>query len=164
MTQPSVLTHLSARLELDLLTPETMIQTAIEFLNEGFDTPSLVLLAGLLASEAADQGPMLMKNVLIELGVPKPTRTEAVRIVGKLIAAEILSGRTHAYDGADSISRLTLMSDDHLSEFDSFVYAASEWEDRPEDRHVFEEGILRAARDLVAHGTGEASLPRYGLD
>ena len=39
--------------------------------------------------------------------------------------------------------------EERLPELDTFVYGASEWEDRPEDHEVFATGIVAAAHDLV---------------
>jgi hypothetical protein len=38
---------------------------------------------------------------------------------------------------------------EQIPELDPFIYAASEWEERPEDRVHFEEGIVSEARALV---------------
>jgi hypothetical protein len=40
-------------------------------------------------------------------------------------------------------------SREHLPELDTFIYAASEWEDRPEDQKNFAAGIVAAAHDLL---------------
>jgi len=92
----------------------------------------------------------MFDRVLSELNVAVPSRREAVMRLARKIAKGILVGTTGAYLGAKQIWDLTLRaSDEDLPELDSFVYAASEWEDRPEDRVAFEEGIVAAARDLV---------------
>lgn len=47
------------------------------------------------------------------------------------------------------IWRLWGLSDEGIPELDPFVYAASEWEDRPNDRRFFENAIVDIAKDLV---------------
>ena len=36
-----------------------------------------------------------------------------------------------------------------IPELDPFIYVASEWDDRPDDRSDFELGIVESARDLL---------------
>ena len=86
-----------------------------------------------------------------------PSKRDAVMYLAREIAKEILAGTMTAYLGAKQIWDLTLHAlDADLPELDTFVYAASEWEDRPEDRVAFEEGIVASARELV---NSRASTP-----
>jgi hypothetical protein len=39
-----------------------------------------------------------------------------------------------------------------IPELDPFIYAASEWDDRPDERSDFEAGIIESARDLLSMG------------
>jgi dihydrodipicolinate reductase len=88
--------------------------------------------------------------VLSELNVAVPSKRNAVMLLARETAKGIVSGTTGVYLGAKQIWDLTLRaSNEALPELDSFVYAASEWEDRAEDRATFEEGIIAAARELV---------------
>jgi hypothetical protein len=74
----------------------------------------------------------------------------AVMRLAREISKEILGGTTRPYEGAKQIWEISLrLPEDHLPDLDSFVYAASEWEERPEDRHVFERGIVTAAKELL---------------
>ena len=92
----------------------------------------------------------MFDQALSELGLEVPSKRDAVMHLAREIAKGILAGTTEAYFGAKRIWDLTLRaSSEELPELDSFVYAASEWEDRPEDRVTFEEGIIAAARDFV---------------
>jgi hypothetical protein len=71
-------------------------------------------------------------------------------IAGIEEARAIVEGKETAYDGAYRIWALTLLVPAPKShELDTFIYGASGWQSRPEERPIFEEKILAAARDLV---------------
>ena len=77
------------------------------------------------------------------------SRRAAILAAAREIATEIIAGSVLAYQGAKHIWHLTLSSDEPISELDPFIYAASEWECRPEDRQFFEEMIVREADELL---------------
>jgi len=134
---------------LGLLRSDDLARVGVQALEHGCDSPSLRLLAGWNVSDSEEARGMF-DRALSELGVVVPSRRDAVMRLARETAKRILAGTTEAYPGAKQIWDLTLRaSDEDLPELDSFVYAASEWEDRPEDRVAFEEGIVAAARDLV---------------
>ena len=138
-----------SKFALGLLGSEGLPQIAAEWLEHGRDTPSLRVLAGLNASELED-APSLFQAVLSELNVLVPGKWDAVMRLAREIAVDILAGSTSAYQGATQIWELTLRAlDEELTELDTFVYGASEWNERPGDRGAFEEGIVAAARDLA---------------
>ena len=64
-------------------------------------------------------------------------------------AEAICSGVITAAGGQADAEGHASCSPRPLPELDTFVYAASEWDDRPEDQQTFEKGILAAASDLV---------------
>ena len=122
---------------------------AVEALQDGCDSPSLRILAGLTAAEV-DEARVLFERALFEMNIIVPSKRNAVMRLALEIAKEILAGRTDAYVGAKKIWDLTLCApNEDLRELDSFVYAASEWQDRPEAGEILGEGITAAARDLV---------------
>lgn len=139
----------ASRAALGLLRSEDLARVGVQALENGCDSPSLRILAGLNASET-EEARGLFEQALSELNVAIPSKRDAVMHLARETARGILSGTTGVYLGAEQIWDLTLCaSDESLPELDSFVYAASEWEDRPEDRDAFEEGIVAAARELV---------------
>jgi hypothetical protein len=75
----------------------------------------------------------------------------AIRMQAIAQARELLAGRTAPIEAARGIWDLALMAPDGeiLPELHPFVYAASEWADRPEDHQNFEAGIVESARDLL---------------
>lgn len=140
----------ASKVALGLLLSENLADVALLALEDGCDSPSLRILAGLTAAEA-DEARAMFDRALVELHGAVPSKRDAVRCLARETAKEILSGTMAPYEGAKQIWELSLrIPDENLPELDSFVYAASEWEDRPEDRHVFEEGIAAAARELVS--------------
>jgi hypothetical protein len=139
---------LAARETLGLAAAEGLIAEAVELLSNGWDSRSLVLLAGLLRSEAAE-APALFDRALSELGLERPRGEAAVMLLARECAAQICSGATSPYEGARRIWMLSRRAEAQLPALDPFVYAASEWEDRPEDRAYFETAIKGEARDLL---------------
>jgi hypothetical protein len=81
---------------------------------------------------------------------PTSTRPCDTSTLAHDAAAEILGGTIAPYTGAKRIWDLTLRAPaERISELDPFIYAGSEWEERPEDRVHFERGIMSEARALV---------------
>jgi hypothetical protein len=139
----------ASRAVLGLLRSDDLARVGTQALEDGCDSPSLRILAGVNASEA-EEARGLFERVLSELNVAVPSKRNAVMLLARETAKGIVSGTTGVYLGAKQIWDLTLRaSNEALPELDSFVYAASEWEDRAEDRATFEEGIIAAARELV---------------
>lgn len=138
-----------ARFTLQLLPPESLPSVATNALLEGFDAPSLRTLE-LLCSDELSSACSLFSRSLEELHIPLPDKRGAVRILATEVARAILSGSTEASEGAKAIWDLTLLLDqENMPELDPFIYAASEWDDRPEDRSMLEQGILDTARDIA---------------
>jgi hypothetical protein len=130
---------------LDLMPPENLPQVATELLTEGFDCEALRLLAGLTSIEGADVS-NLFEQAMRELGVPPLSKREAVIGYTRLISDEILQGKIAPYDGAKKIWNVSIKLDTPLHEVDPFIYAASEFEDRPKDRDYFTSEIVKEAR------------------
>ncbi len=140
----------ASKVELDLLFPEDLSDAAVRALEDGCDSPSLRILAGLSVADA-DEARAMFDRVLAELNVSRPSKRDAVMHLAREIAKEISSRTKAPYEGAVQIWELSLrLPEENFSELDSFVYAASEWVGRPEDRHIFEDGIVAAARELVS--------------
>ncbi|HUY74489.1 MAG TPA: hypothetical protein VMW11_08260 [Candidatus Dormibacteraeota bacterium] len=134
---------------LGLVGPEAMPSEAANALLEGVDSRSIRQLAGLNNAER-DEVRVVFQTALRELDIESPTLREAAILVATEVAGRITDGSVSPYAGAKEIwdiaRRLPL---EHLPEFDTFVYGASEWEERPENRQNFADGIIAAAHDLV---------------
>jgi hypothetical protein len=64
---------------------------------------------------------------------------------------EMLAGDLAPYDCARRIAAMCRREGIHPPiELHTFVYADSEWDERPEDGNIFAEGVVAAARQLVA--------------
>jgi hypothetical protein len=99
----------------------------------------------------------LFEDVLSELRLSVPTPREAMLILAHRIANDILAGAIPPRRGAEQIWRASLrVPEQRFPQLDTFVYAASEWEDRPQARNVLAEGIVAAAKELI----GEAEVVR----
>jgi hypothetical protein len=79
-------------------------------------------------------------------------RQEARRLVtsAREISRAILDGETTPYDGARAIAAMCRKVPIHPPiELHTFVYADSEWGERPDDGSIFEDGVVAAARELT---------------
>lgn len=136
----------AARLVLGLAGPENLPAAADAALRDGLVSPALIALMDADPSEAR----VLFDRALDELGVSKPSQRDAVMRLARDAAAEIVRGTIAPYAGAKRISDLTLQAPAvRIHELDPFIYAADEWEERPEDRLHFEQGIVSEARALL---------------
>jgi hypothetical protein len=130
--------------KLEMIPPEKLPEIATDLLILGIESHSLCVLAGLSASkvyEAAD----LFNQALVELGRPAFTKREAMLKYTKIMSNRIVQGEISAYEGANSIWKATLKLDFIMHELDAFIYAASEYEDRPESRDLFNSEIIKEA-------------------
>ncbi|MGD9729511.1 MAG: hypothetical protein AB7R40_26295 [Nitrospiraceae bacterium] len=139
----------SSKVVLGLLEPVALVEFAVDALECGSDSPSLRILAGLSCDNTSEIMAYFYR-ILSELGIALPEKYDAVMTLAQGIAKEILSGAIRPDDGAKRIWVLTLRCNNlQFPALDSFVYAASEWDERPEDRPVFEAGIIAAAEEVV---------------
>jgi hypothetical protein len=137
----------ACKVQLGLLPAAAVPDVATEALARACDTPALRRLAGLMGSETEEVGPLL-DRALAELGSPPLSDAAAVMRLAREISQAIIAGTTAPYDGAKEIWALTLRAPgERFPDLDAFIYAASEWEERPEDRQFFDEAIVAAARE-----------------
>ncbi|HVC78161.1 MAG TPA: hypothetical protein VND96_16745 [Candidatus Micrarchaeaceae archaeon] len=139
----------AAKTMLDTAGADALTAEAARALQAGMDSPSIRRLAG-MTGEESDEVRTVFGSALRELGIESPTPREAAMLVAAEVALRITQGLISPYDGAKEIWNIVRkLPREHLSELDTFVYGASEWEERPEDRMSFAAGIMDAARDLV---------------
>lgn len=139
------LRQIQARWILGLISSEELPELATGLLSRGIESSSLIELAG-SASHATGMRD-LFNEALDELGCRTMEATEALRVYARAVSTSILEGETPPVEGARSIWRATLLVRAHgWHELDPFIYAASEAEDRPEDRELFERAILEEAK------------------
>jgi hypothetical protein len=139
----------AARVVLGLLTREELPGVAVQALQDGCESQSIIWLAGLSRDEM-HEARTLFEAALSELGRRLPGKWESVMVVAREEARAIVEGTVDAYTGALRIWDLTLLAQpDTTHELDTFIYPASEWPSRPDDGAIFEEGVRRAAEELV---------------
>jgi hypothetical protein len=136
---------------LGLLEPEALPEVAQGGLGEGNDSPQLRIVAALSSSEAMHQGQMYFAGALRELGRVTDSRAEAARLCARIVSQEILGNRMDAMVGARMLWDVSLSVDDpQFHELDPFIYAASEYEERPNEKALFEIGVRREATRFAA--------------
>jgi hypothetical protein len=140
----------AAKLLLDLELPNRVTDVAAEALAAGDDSPTLRLLAT-LSDPRREEVLALLDKLFDEMGGPRLTPESAARQIACSVAADIVNGTVAPYDGAKIIWKVaTRLRPLRLPELDPFIYAASEWEDRVEDRGLFDRAIVDSANELLA--------------
>ena len=147
------MTHLlldsASELALGLDSADRLPSIAAEALAGGCDSPALRTLAAMSESRAEDLVPMF-DQALRDVGLRKPSRREATLHLARKVAEQIVRRELSPYQGSKRIWELTLLiSGEVITELDPFIYAASEWEERPADRPFFEDAIRQAAAELT---------------
>jgi hypothetical protein len=140
--------QLAAKDLLDFVGADAMPPAATRALLEGIDSPSVRQLAGMDGADSADVR-ATFRSALRELAIEFSSRREAAILLATEVARRITQGTVSPYEGATEIWGIVRSSREPLPELDTFVYGASEWEERPKSRNRFAAGIVAAARDLV---------------
>lgn len=133
------------------MTIDELVSAIIDLIHEkGLTSKQLNRLAdGALAGR--EEVLFLLDGSLVELGLTTDVAHD-VKSFAIDIALRITSGETSPHEGARRIwAAAQLLPDVH--EYDPFIYAASEYEDRPADRSLFEAAIRDAARRLLEQET-----------
>jgi hypothetical protein len=139
---------LAAKDLLDFGGADAMPAEATQALLEGIDSPAVRRLAGMDGADGDDVR-AAFRSALRELAIEIPSRREAAILLATEVARRITQGTVSPHEGAREIWGVVRSSREHLPELDTFVYGASEWEERPKDQNNFAAGIVAAAHDLV---------------
>lgn len=129
-------------------------EVGIKGLETGLDTETLRILASLAPSEAVEAH-QLFENVLKEFGLPALGRADAARVYARAISKQILNAELSPYDGANRLWEASIRvnsargNEPRFCDLDTFVYAASEIESRPEDVDFFNSEIMKEASTWV---------------
>jgi hypothetical protein len=125
---------------------EELPDLAARALAKGIDVPALRELAGLSRIDVREARDLFLL-AMEQLGANVPvSRWDAVRFW----AAEIVNGALTPYEGARLIWFHGYLELDCPDELTAFVGLASEWEDDPTHRALYEQDILNEARQLLA--------------
>jgi len=140
------LKSIHARWSLGLIRSNDLPNIAADALSNGFESKSLVELAALSQTET-DEAPKLFECAMNELGQEVMSKADALKIFARVTSASILASELTPLEGAKRIWRATVDAGvKGFHDLDPFIYAASEMEDRPEDRPFFERAILEEAK------------------
>ena len=130
---------------LGLLQPDEISHAADLALASGLSSPSLLELAGLTRAESADAS-RLFAEAMAELSSQSLAPRDAAIQLATGIARDIVSQVIDPYQGAKLIWRLrNAVTEPGFHDLDPFVYATTEYEDRPEERDHFSSEIVKEA-------------------
>jgi len=122
---------------------------ACDLLSTGLDNNELRMLAGLTAINI-ERAPELFEKIIDDTGYSVMPVVQATRIFLQFVAKKIVSGEIEPYQGARLIFAVVVragVGDFH--DADPFIYAADEYEERPEDRKFFEAKIIAEAKQWL---------------
>ena len=146
MTPSFDLKIVQAEWVLRLIHTDDLPSIAIQALSSRIESKSLVQLAG-LSREELPEARDLFERSLGELGCKDMSKTDALKYYAKKVSTLILETKITPLEGARRIWQATLKSgSNEFHDLDGFIYAASEIEDRPKDKSLFEKGIIEEAR------------------
>ncbi|MFV0318517.1 MAG: hypothetical protein ACK5O2_16345 [Microthrixaceae bacterium] len=146
-SEASSLWRLACHSVVESLDPAAIEAVGVELIEAGFDHPAIINLASASTqSEASDE---LIVRAVSALDWDMPTKPEAAVTVAKELAWDLVSGRNSAPVVARAIWQLSLTVPETEHMFLNFVGLASEWEDDPVNRAVYEEDIEAAALNLL---------------
>ena len=129
------------------LQSELMPEIAADLLEQGRDTPTIRVLAGLVRPSAWEVEP-LFSAVISEMNLKPQNDHEAALIVARHIAKETVNGGLSATECASRIASLCSIVN-YAVPFSEFMHLADLWQCMPEARAGIESDILKAANDLV---------------
>jgi hypothetical protein len=130
------------------LPTEELPAVALQAFEDGYNSPSLCLLAGAAASDS-QQTRELFLRALIELNLNLPSLHEAALAYAREIANDILRGIISPYDGAKKIWSEVYTRFRDLKQLKVFVGLASEYEDDETHRDAYTSLIVEECRVLL---------------
>jgi hypothetical protein len=115
---------------------------AMKFVADGMETRALW---GLVEGSSSPEETLhLLRQAVVDAGLPDDMES-AVREYVEAITAQIVRRDLAAYEGARKIWDAALLVPG-THDYDPFIYAASEYDDRPGDRRFFEDEIMKEAK------------------
>jgi hypothetical protein len=132
---------------------EKLALIASALLADGFETPTLRVLAGSHSRGLDGKDAALFAAAMDELGIAPPSYEEAALIVARQVARRLLVGELVPRDACADIASLTLGYDDRVERLADFFYLLEEWEWAaelgPADLRGAEADIREAAAQLL---------------
>jgi len=114
--------HLIGQYVLGYLPTEQLPQVAYIGLEEGFDSPSLVMLAGIEKGENSFIIEKYFKAALSELNIHTPDKKKASLEYGMTIAQEIIDGKKNIFEGVGEIIHKVIRRGDFESYTTTYLY------------------------------------------
>lgn len=143
---------LAAEWSLHLLSPETLVDLAVQALVEGYDGKALVELAG-LTNPCREPYEVLQKlaiPAIRELGAAIPSTADAAILLTSRVCSQIVSGQLDAVEGAIWIQNHVHYRTTGFKWLIPFVGPASECEGRTDLHNFYRPRILKAAQDFLS--------------
>jgi hypothetical protein len=119
-----------------------------DLLVDGYDTPSLRVLAGLTATDGQEVRELLPR-VFHEMGMEEPSPIQAAWFLAQSTARDIVSGTVAPSDGARAIGDLGSTFDPLWPSLSIFIGLSSEWDDHPQQRQAYDSDIREEAARLI---------------
>jgi hypothetical protein len=141
---------------LGMLPNEQIPEIAMNALENGLDCNELRMIAGMTKAETGDAS-SLFETALRSLGRKKLTKIDAFTSFVISISYKIVSRQIAAYKGARMIWDASVKSSIEMADIGPFIYAASEYEDRPKDQEFFEKEIFKEAERWIMKDHGRKS-------
>jgi hypothetical protein len=113
---------------LDRIPGEKLSLIASALLADGFDTPTLRVLAQAPSSELDGKGSEMLITAMSELGIPQPSCEEAALIAARVVAKRLLGGELRVRDACADIASLSLGCDNRTERLSDFFFLLEEWE------------------------------------
>jgi hypothetical protein len=141
---------LMARYESGDISDSGLVDWALEKLEEGFESKSLILLAGLAPGEY-DEAQGLLRNTMIELGYELPSEEELLLQRAKDIAVKIVRKEIDPHEGADLLDDIStsLGDPDELLIFELFSHSQKGHEHLGITAESLRPSIFREAEKLT---------------
>jgi hypothetical protein len=134
-----------ARWVLGLASRQAVYSSLLSRAAEAAHSNALLAL-GQVDLEASDSMAWV-ESVAQQMGVRVPNQTDAARYLAVCVSRRILSGELDPFAGARELGEISrAVEGEKFHDFDAFIYAESEAEDRPEDHHFFRDAIVKEAR------------------
>lgn len=107
---------------------ERLSLIASALLADGFDTPTLRVLAGTPSEDLDGKGLELLSAAMSELGIGQLNREEAALIAARGVAKRLIDGELRVRDACADIASLSLGCDNSTETLTDFFFLLDEWE------------------------------------
>jgi hypothetical protein len=135
---------------------------ATDTLIGGLDSQSLRELAGKSNKDDAGDLRDLFNQALSEIKIQPPPEQDALWVLARHFARQLVSGEIEPYVGARWIWAKTAKRVEKEGDLRIFVGLASEWDDHPSFRNELDDRIIDAGESATEHGSTSDVGARHG--